>query len=404
MSAAQTTFWYSAVTSAGKKAAGLRSARDRDALADALRERDLLLVRAWRLPVPLGGLGDDAASGRMPVKDEAAMNRQLEVLLDRGVPLVEALEVAEGVVSKASAPRVAKMREAVAGGAGFAEAARRSEGFDAVAIGVYRAAERTGDLAPAAGRLADAAERRLKVRAKAITVMIYPSVVATVSLGLLFGMLVFLVPQLAESVRDIGDGASVPAFSEFVFGIGEWLRANLLAFFVFLGAVAAGVFAARGLVVRGLASIGRAIGPIRSLLRSIELARFFSVLAAMTKSGVPLADALSSASMTIGDPKLRTQLDRLQRELVEGGVLRVLIDRVSELPASTRKLLVAAERSGDLDQAFDALATHASAEVETRSERLTALMEPVVILAMFAVIAPIIVAIALPMLNLRTGA
>jgi len=403
MSGTARTFWYSAVTSGGKKAAGLYSAPDRDALADALRERDLLLIRAWGLPFSVGGGGGSGSTGPMPVKDEAALNRQLEILLDRGVPLVEALEVGEGVVSKPSAPRVAAMREAVASGSSYADAAAATGAFDEVAIGVYRAAERTGDLAPAAGRLADAAERRLKVRGKAITVTIYPAVVTTVSLTLLFGLLVFLVPQLAESVRDMGTGATVPAFSRVVFGLGEWLNQNLLAVLVALIGVVILLIGARRAVGKGLAVAGRRLGPIGALLRAVELARFFSVLAAMTRSGVPLADALASATVTIGDPKLRAQLEALRDDLVAGGVLRRLIEKVTELPASTRKLLVAAERSGDLDQAFDSLADHASAEVETRSERLLALMEPTVILLMFAVIAPIIIAIALPMLNLRTG-
>lgn len=405
MTQAHHTFWYSAVTSGGKRAAGFSSAPGRDELADRLRERDLLLLRAWRLPFSFGEIGDRGVAGRLPLRDEAEMNRQLEVLLERGVPLVEALDVAEGVVSKRSVERVAEMRRAVAEGASFAEAARRSGAFDEVAVGVYRAAERTGDLAPAAARLAEAAERRMAIRSKAVTVLIYPSVVACVSLVLLFGMLVFLVPQLAESVRGIGggDGATIPWFSRVVFGFGEFLNANLAAFFVFLAAVVVGVFAARGMVVSALAAVGRRIGPVKALMRAIELARFFSVLAAMTRSGVVLAEALDSASATINDPALRSQLETLKRELVEGGVLRSLIERVDQLPKATRKLLVAAERSGDLDQAFDALAEHSSGEVETRSERLTALLEPMVILLMFAVIAPIIIAIALPMLNLRTG-
>ncbi len=401
MATATRTFCFSAVTLAGKRTLGFRAAVDRGQLAEFLQRDGLVLTNAWPVPLAAGLAGDE--SSRIPLKDEAVLNRQLELLLERGVPLVEALEVAADVVTKKSAGRIVRLREQVSAGAAFAEACRKVGGFDDVAIGVYRAAERSGDLGPAAGRLAETAERRLRMRGKLITTAIYPITVAVISITLLFGMLVFIVPQLAESVREVGDQTSIPAFSEFVFSVGEFLNARLPAVLMFIIAIIAAAVLFRRSIAAGLGVVGRRIGPVRDLLRVTDLARFFSVLAAMSSSGVPLADALGSASATISDPKLRTQLDELRKNLMEGGLLRVLIDRVSELPAATRKLLVAAERSGDLDQAFESLAQRTSEDVQTRSDRLSALMEPAIILVMFVVLAPLIVSIALPMINMRTG-
>src|SRR5690606_7346250 len=101
--------------------------------------------------------------------------------------------------------------------------------------------------------------------------------------------------------------------------------------------------------------------------------------------------------------KLRTQLEQTRKSLVEGGTLRTLIEKIDALPLATRKLLVAAERSGDLDQAFDALSVNMAEELDTKSSRLLALMEPAVILAMFSVLGPMVVAIALPMIKLNQG-
>jgi type II secretory pathway component PulF len=400
---AGSTFWYSAVTNAGKKSFGFGAAPDQAALAERLRKRDLVLLSAKKLPFNLPASADDAPRGRVPLKDEALLNEQLAVLLERGVTLVEALDVAQGVVSKKTAPRIGIIRERVAAGAAFAAACESVGGFDDVAIGVYRAAERTGDLDAACARLAQSARRRLSVRGKTITVSIYPAVVATVSVLVLFGVLVFLVPGLAESVTQSAEGGKVPAFSAAVFGLGTFLNENLMAVLIFVAALLFGAVALRKQVVAAFMAALRRFKPAAMLLESIELARFFGVLAAMTRSGVPLAEALGSATSTIGEPKLRAQLETLRRELVEGGLLRVLIDRVDRLPAGTRKLLVAAERSGDLDQAFDAMAVREVEEVERRSERLLAFLEPAVLIALFAVVAPLIVAIALPMMNLRTG-
>lgn len=403
---ATTTWFYSAMKMTGGKAVGFRAARNERELSDDLRKAGLLLLKARRVPEVLSGLAQGGSRGPLPLADEAALNNQLHVLLSRGVPLVEALEVGADVVSDRSAERVRKLREMVAAGSSFARACTEVGGFDEVAISVYRAAERTGDLAGAADRLAKAAERRLGIRGKATTVMIYPAVVTLVSIALLVALLVFVVPSMAESVRSMASGeqaTQLPWISVMVFGLGEWMARNLaivaiatLVVIVLLVVLRRAVFA---LLIRVLSKIPA----VASMLMAAELTRFFSVLAAMTRSGVPLAEALETSTGSISDTKLRTQLEQTRKSLVEGGTLRTLIEKIDALPLATRKLLVAAERSGDLDQAFDALSVNMAEELDTRSSRLLALMEPAVIVGMFCLLGPMVVAIALPMIKLNQG-
>ncbi|MCA9292969.1 MAG: type II secretion system F family protein [Phycisphaerales bacterium] len=402
MASATATFVYSAITQSGQKTLGMRSARDRDHLTEELKRRDLLLMKAWRLPggVALAGVPGET-KGLMPLRDQAALNDQLQTLLSRGVTLVEALEVAQSVVSPKSTERVRRLRELVSSGRSFADACVETGGFDKVAIGVYRAAERSGDLTGAAARLAQAAERRLAVRGKAITVLIYPAIVCSVSLILLLVMLIFLVPNLAKSVRDMG--TNIPWFSKAIFNLGEFLNANVgPAMLAILGLIIVAI-GFRTTLTRAAMSIARRFPAVRDLLLASELTRLFGVLAAMTRTGVPLAEALGVATTTVAHPPLRRQLEDLRTRLVEGGVLRSLIEKVDELPLATRRLLIAAERSGDLDQAFDAMAERSSLDVQNKSSRLLAVLEPAVILGMVLLLGPIIIAIALPMIRLRTG-
>lgn len=401
-SANSQTFLYAAMTGVGKKTLGLRRAPNQDVLSEELRNQDLLLLRAWR--VPLSGVGGVKSAsglheGRMPLKDQASMAEQLHMLLSRGVPLVEALEVAASVVSERSRGRVLKMRELVGAGSSFADACRKLGGLDDVTIAVYRSAERTGDLAGAAHRLAVAARRRLAISGKAVTVMIYPAVVSTIAILLFLALLIFLVPQIARQVRQLSP--KLPWISEAVFSVGEWLNSHLMLVGIVLAAlVVGGLIGWRSVVSALRATLGRA-GPIASLVLHVEMTRFFSVMAAMTRSGVPLADALAAATGVISGRKLRAQLEQVQKSLVEGGLLRVLIEKVDELPLATRKLLIAAERAGDLDSAFDALASDMAEEVDKKSARLLALLEPAVIVGMFALLGPLIIAIAIPLMTFR---
>lgn len=395
MTALTRQFFFRALTPKGAKAYGLRSAENEARLAEDLRREQMLLLGAWPLP------GKPQAVKTLGLKDEAAFNEQLAVLLNRGVPLVEALEVAASVVGESLRPRIMRLRELVAAGDSFARACEKVGGFDAVTASVYRSAERSGDLSGAAQRIAKAARRRLKIRGKAVTVLIYPAVVLLLSMVIFAGILVFVVPMIAPQVRQLG--GRVNRFSSLIFTMGEGLNANLGLAALVVAMLAVGAFLLRERIVAAIYSGARRLPAFASLLLSVEMSRFFSVMGAMTKSGVPLADALSTSTGVISNPTLRSQLVDLQRGLVEGAAWRTLVERVTALPLATRRLLIAAERGGDLDAAFDNLADDLSDEVETRSTRLLAFLELGSILFIFLLIAPLIVAVALPLLTARIG-
>ena len=123
----------------------------------------------------------------------------------------------------------------------------------------------------------------------------------------------------------------------------------------------------------------------------------------MTRCGIPLSDALGTATGAISHPELRRQLQSLQARLIEGGVLRSLIDGVTMLPVPTRRLLIAAERAGDLVPALDTLAGDMADEVERKSSRLLAALEPALIVFMFLIIGSILLSIMLPLIKLTTS-
>ncbi|MFO0859929.1 MAG: type II secretion system F family protein [Phycisphaerales bacterium] len=185
--------------------------------------------------------------------------------------------------------------------------------------------------------------------------------------------------------------------------IGVFLRDNLLWILIVLFALIGAAVLFRKVVGAAIFTVMRKAPAIRQVVLAQESARFFSVMAALTRCGVPLADALGIASDAISHPEMREQLEKLRARLIEGGVLRNLIDDVSALPITTRRLMIAAERAGDLQSAFDTLATDMMEEVETRSSRLIALMEPAVIVFLFVVVGSVILGVMIPLLNLSSS-
>jgi type II secretory pathway component PulF len=391
------SFVFVAAKAGGGRAVGVRQAISERALADVLRRERLLLLRSYRLPK-----WASSPEKGLRLQDRAELNEQLGQLLSRGVPLVEALEVVANSVRPAARPTVEKMRELVAAGSSFADACQKTGAFDRVTVAVYRAAERTGDLAGAAKQLAVNARRQLAVSGKAATLMIYPVVVMTISSVVLLGLLTVLVPIIGRSLEQMR--MKLPWYTEVVMTVGLGLRNNLLIVAIVIGVILIAIVLGRAQIAAASRSFMRRIPLMREVVLAQESARFFSVMAAMTRSGVPLADALGVANEAVSLPSLRRQLETLRNRLIEGGILRTLIENVSELPLATRRLLIAAERAGDLETAFDGLAADMADEVERRSSRLLAALEPLLIVAMFLIIGSVLLAIMIPIIGMANRA
>ncbi len=395
------SFLYLAARIDGKKKLGVRSASDEGLLARELSGQKLVLIRSWRVPQWLAGQSDKPIS----LKDQAEMASQLAQLLSRGVPLVETLEVVASAVSPKAKPRIERLREQVRQGKSFSQASRETGAFDEATSAVFAAAEKTGDLAGASLQLASNARRRIKIKETAQTLMFYPLIVLTISIMVGVFMLVFVVPQVAEAMQSaMGQGNELPAATRILADLGLFIRANPLLILGSLGTVAVALVLLRHSIAIGVRKAAHVVPVLKDVTLAQESARFFSVMAALATGGVPLADALGVANQTIHHVKLRAQLDQLRKSLIEGGVLRSLIEKIEALPMGTRRLLIAADRAGNLDRAFESLADDHTEMVERLSGRLLAVLEPLLIVAIFVVIGGMILAIMAPMLSLSRSA
>lgn len=386
-----TQFFYVAVNAAGAKKMGLRAApTEADLLGDLSNDR-LLLLNAWPMPSWI------SAKGTIPTKDQLALNEQLESLLNRGVPLTDALDVAASLVTTSTKQRIEKMRSAVASGASFADACAQVGGFDEVTVTVYRAAEKSGDLAIAAGGLAQSARRKMAIAGKVGTLLVYP--VMVLAIGLIVGviMLIFVIPQIGTAIKSFG--AELPWYTVTVLWVGDVLRAQWLPIIIVLVLLTIIGIVGRRQVASVINAVVRKLPLFGPLILASESARFFSVMAAMTRSGVTIADALSVASDVVTHPKLNEQLHTLQTNLVDGGVFTTIIDRVEAFPLATRRLLIAADKAGDLESAFGGLSEDLSNEVNKQSDRLLAILEPLLIVLIFVLVGGLIASIMIPLLT-----
>jgi len=386
------SFIYIANKPAGGKAIGVRTARSHRALAGALRKERQVLLKTWKLPAWA------VNETELSLKDHAEFDAQLAQLLDRGVPLTEALEVAASVVKSANEDRILRLRSLVAQGTSFSDGCHQVGSFDEVTCAVYKAAEKTGDLAGACKQLSIGARRRLEVSGKAATLMIYPCIVLSIALVAGLVMMTLVIPTIGESMAS--SGIEVPMFTKILVSAGSMLRDNILFLLGGFVVIIVGGILWRGTLAKLAVQLTRNMPFVRDVVLEQELTRFFSVMGSMTRSGIVLSDAIAVSAGVIGHPKLNKDLQRLQQRLIEGGLFRSLIEKVEALPLATRKLLVAADQAGDLESAFDSLAKDHAQNVDKKTARLMAMLEPLLIIILFMIVGTMILAIMLPMMNM----
>ncbi len=390
-------YLYLAAKPDGGRKLGLRKARSSKHLSDDLRRQRLVALQTWSLPAWASGSSD-----KVSLKDQAELHLQLGQLLSRAVPLVEALEVTASAVAPRTKPKVEKMRELVAAGSSFSDACEMVGVFDKVTVAVYKSAERTGDLGGAAKQLAITTRRQLAITGKVGTLLIYPAIVLSLSLMVTAFMLMVIVPRIGKAMES--SGTELPWMTRVMVTFGTFLADNIAWVGLSLALFAVVLVGMRMMIFRLVMRVARVLPLLKDVILTQESARFFTVMAAMTRGGVTLADALGVATGAIGHPQLRQQLALLRTRLIDGGMLRVLIDSVDVLPLATRRLLIAAERSGDMESAFETLAEDMATELDRKSTRALAALEPLLIVVMFLMIGSLVLAIMIPLIKTAANA
>jgi len=395
------SFRFEAADAAGRIEKGLVEADSAPAARAALRARGL---------VPLGvdalATGGSKAILRRRGFSEAELalaTRQLSSLLTAGLPVAQALGAAiDQAENRAVREVLAAVRSDVFAGHRLAEAlAQFPREFPDVYRASVAAGEDSGELAGVMDRLATYLEERLALRGKVLAAFLYPAVVTGVAFAIVIFLMTYVVPQVVEVFANSRQALPWPtrvllAISWFTRVGGIWLAAALVGAFF---AVRAWLrLPGRRLVVDrwllGLPLFGR-------ILRGVDTARFASTLAILTGAGVPLLRALDAARATLANMVLATAVSEVIEAVREGQGLATALGRSKVFPPVLVHLAASGEATGKLDSMLERAAANLSVEAERRALALSTLLEPLLILAMGAVVLGIVLAVLMPIIEIN---
>jgi general secretion pathway protein F len=280
--------------------------------------------------------------------------------------------------------------------------ARQGTAFPPLYRAMIAAGESSGALPEILDRLADLLEHEQGVRSKMLTTLIYPAALSVTAIAVIIALMTFVVPRVVDQFASMGQ--TLPTLTRIVIFVSNlmtqwgWLILLVLALCSWIAVRSLRNPALRlkfdGALLR-LPLIGR-------LIRDLNAARLARTLSTMIASGLPVIDGLVLTARTINNTVLREAVETMASAIREGGSLSAAMRRAAVFPPVVVNMTASGESSGKLDTMLGSAAGYLEREFNTFTSVALSLLEPAIIIIMGAVVATIVLAILLPILQINT--
>lgn len=396
-------FKYRAVNSSGKVVDGVMEMASAEQVVDALSRDGLTVMEMSETRQPAAkGAKQRRRPKRTNERDRILhFTRELAVMLSSGLPLDRSLSILEGLSDDSAVELIKHIRDEVRKGKSLGDAfAGRSE-FSPFYINMIRAGEASGTLEASLTRMSEYLERAKALRKMIGSALTYPIILFSVAVLSLVFLLAYVVPSFADLFTDMG--GELPAPTRIVMGMGDFM-ANW--WWLVIGGLVGVFYVAKHLLAqesfRETFDMRVLSWPIAGdLVRNLEITRFSRTLGVLLQGGVPMIAGLAIARETVSNRTLRKELDTAVVALREGKSLSASLLAGQQFPDLALHMMQVGEETGQMEEMLLKVANLYEDEVGTVTQRLLALLEPVLILSLGVLIAGIIVSILLGILGVN---
>ncbi len=404
---------YKGIGPSGKTVTGVRDA-DTPKLIRALLRKEGVVVTDVEASKQGGGKAAAAGKGLskevdlgailggVKKADVAAFTRQLATLLKAGIALAESLgtlfEQTDNVRLKVP---IGEVRTAVNEGSSFADAlSKHPKIFDELFVSMVRAGEVAGNLDEVLDRLADFLDGAQKLKSKVQAAMVYPVIMLVVGAVIMAVLMIAVIPEITKMFT--AQGKTLPWNTRLLIFGADTLRNHFLLVVLFWVGTIWGfrrwIKSTSGRPVWHRFTLK--IPMVGDLARKINVARFSRTLSTMLTAGVPMLRALETAKEILSNVVLKKAIDDAKQAVTEGESLAVTLKRSGQFPAMMTHMIAVGERAGQLEQMLERIAETYENEVDMRLTRLTALLEPLMLVAMGGSVAFVVFSILQPIMSM----
>ena len=385
--------------------------------ADSPREARLKLRGRKILVTEMEAIGAQAEAGqgvgglartvgrvfrRRKLGELVIVTRQLGTLLNAGIPLVEALgAVIEQAETQSLESALRDIREKVQQGATFADAlGQHRYYFNDLYVNMVKAGEASGTVDKVLDRIADFLQAQNRVQGKVVAALTYPLVMMVIGGGVVVFLLSYVVPKITEIL--IKQKKALPAPTEFLIFLSEFLKhywwalgaALLVGAVMFRGFVATekGKYAWHAFLLK--------VPVVGTLFKKAAISRFAVTFATLLESGLPALEALGVVKNIVGNKVMEGVLENVRTKITEGADLATPLKASKVFPPVVGYMIAVGEESGKLEELLRKVAEAYDEEIELAAQKVTALLEPVMIVSLAVIVGFIVLAILLPILEI----
>jgi len=403
--AASKTFAYTARDSTGKVVKGRVEGTTEGVAVSKLRTMGVSPITVaetaggtgLNMEITIPGFGQ-----KVGLKDLAVMSRQMATMLAAGLSLLRALTIlSEQTENKKLAATLNDVRGQIESGWSFSDSlAKHPDVFPRLMVFLVKAGETGGFLDSALESIADNFESDVKLRATIKSALTYPIAVLIMAFLAVIGMLIFIVPVFEAMFKDFGGDLPVPTavlvvlsknmiwitpvLIVLIVGFGAWWRSN-----------------------KNKDAVRAVVDPLRlripvfgELFKKVAIARFTRNFSTMMASGVPILQSLSIVGETSGNWVIEEALRKVQESVRQGKSIAGPLSEEPVFPSMVTQMIAVGEDSGSLETMLEKIADFYDDEVQSTAESLTALIEPLMIGVIGAVIGGMIVALYMPVFSI----
>lgn len=407
------TFTYKGVSSSGKATSGTVSADHARAARTKMRTQGVFLTELEE-----SGEGAEVSeeSGssrfdlslldftRIPPMERSIATRQLSTLVMAGIPLVESLNALVDQIEHAKLASVfATVRDRVNEGSTLADALSATGQFDNLYLSMIRAGEASGALGPVLARISDYLEDQLRLSSKVMSIMLYPAVMLTFSLVVVGVLVTMVLPQVTTMMSSMDQ--DMPPLTLFIIGTSDILREWWWALLLGISGALLGLRAYKR-TDRGRESWDRfrlRLPVFGKLTRVLAVARLTRTLSTLLASGVGIVKALEIGRHVANNEVIAQAVDMARTSIIEGASLAAPMRASGQFPGMVTTMIEVGEQSGELEAMLARVSDTYDEQVENTITRLTALLEPMLILVMVGIVLVIILATLQPLLQLTSA-
>ena len=398
-------YTYKAFTSAGQVKTGIADAENPREARLRLRREGLLVTDIAEVESVARKKTSRWALWRQKKNTQRELpqvTRQLATLLRSGIPLNDALKaLVEQIETRQLEAVFRSVRERITQGSSFAEALELFPGvFPPLYVAMVRSGEAAGSLDVVLERLAMFLLGQAKTKNKVMAALMYPMIMLGVGAIVVSVLMIKVVPKLIQLVA--ARGGELPLPTLILKSISEFVGAYW--YLMLLGVILLNMFVASvRRTEKGRYATDRMLLNLPvfgDLFKKQAIARFATTLSTLLKTGVQVLDAIKIVRAIVGNAVLQGVLDDLHAAILQGGDISSPLKKSGIFPPAVGYMIAVGEQTGELETVLDRLAEAYENEVEIATERMTAVIEPVLILIMAALVAFIVIAIVLPMLQL----